>query len=198
MTSSLDRITVSLPVRQDICLTNILHTDRVRVLHLVTNPGIYATTLIPHPYTPDHLDQYYDALAFLYANAPTCLLWAIRDTSHGDRFIGSVGLHPPATGVFKDFSLSGNNAYYGLGCYLDPEYWGRGIMGACVRTVIEEVGWRELGLDRVRSEVFAGNEASLRIHVRLGFKEIARIEKKYNRCGKDIDVVEMELLRKRD
>lgn len=55
-----------------------------------------------------------------------------------------------------------------LGYWLAEPFWGRGIMTAAVRAVVEH-GFSELGLHRIHAEPFAGNAASARVLEKAGF-----------------------------
>jgi len=80
-----------------------------------------------------------------------------------NRYIGRCGLHPmPGGGV-------------GLGFYIARAYWGRGFATEAARAFVE-YGFRELKLRRILASVEVGNEASVRVLEKLGFKRVRREE----------------------
>jgi ribosomal-protein-alanine N-acetyltransferase len=55
-----------------------------------------------------------------------------------------------------------------LGYWLGEPFWGRGIMTAAVRAVVEH-GFSELGLVRIYAEPYVGNAVSARVLEKAGF-----------------------------
>lgn len=59
-----------------------------------------------------------------------------------------------------------------FGDYLAPEYHGRGIMTAVVKTQIEKWGIPRMNARRIRAGTFAGNVGSQKVFLKNGFKHI--------------------------
>ena len=205
MQTSLEKITRSIPIPNTkiagIQLSNILHTDAMRILSYCQNPLITDTTLIPVPYSTRDLEDYYDNLAQIYAMSSTCLLWAIRDTNIPDKFgigryIGSVGLHPPKhqNEMWKNNSLAAHSQFHVLGYYIDPNYWGKSIMSNAVQVLLNDIAKKELKLQRVRSEAFDGNMASHAVLKKAGFVNAGHVKDKYEKQGKKISSTHYELV----
>ena len=111
---------------------------------------------VPFPY---HLS---DANAWLKTRRPNL---PIEETNFaidlpGTGFVGQIGFHRGQTGTI-------------IGYWLGQPFWGRGIM---TEAVIASLDWffRATDADRVISGVFAFNQASLAIQIKLGFTQTGR------------------------
>jgi len=90
-----------------------------------------------------------------------------------NRYIGYCGIYPHfgAAGA-----IPGEGA---LGFYLARDFWGQGLATEAGREFVE-FGFSELRLSRIVATVEVGNEASLRVLQKLGFRLLRR-EKGENR-----------------
>ena len=80
-----------------------------------------------------------------------------------NRYVGRCGLHPmPGGGV-------------GLGFYVVKFEWGRGLATEAARAFVDH-GFREMKLKRILASVEVGNDASVRVLEKLGFKRVRREE----------------------
>jgi len=113
--------------------------------------------LVPHPYGPEH------ARSFL-------------EKTLGGGFPDKLGLAIEVDGrLAGGIALAGLSALPMLGYWLGPPHWGRGLMTEAVAAVLAH-GFGTLGLTRVGSGIFAGNEASLAIQRRAGFEVVGQSE----------------------
>jgi ribosomal-protein-alanine N-acetyltransferase len=80
-----------------------------------------------------------------------------------NRYIGRCGLHPMPEGQV------------GLGFYIVRSHWGRGLATEAAQAFVD-YGFRELKLQRIVSSVEVGNDASVRVLEKLGFKRVRREE----------------------
>jgi len=92
-------------------------------------------------------------------DAPGTGLWAIRATGH-QAIIGFVG--------FREF---GDPPQLQLLYGLLPLYWGRGLATEAARAVCDHAR-RELGLTEIRASTDVANEASARVLLRLGMRQV--------------------------
>lgn len=60
-----------------------------------------------------------------------------------------------------------------LGYWLAPEHWGRGIVTRAARAILSAY-FAATGAEEVSSGVFLGNEASLAVLRKLGFREVGQ------------------------
>jgi phosphinothricin acetyltransferase len=76
--------------------------------------------------------------------------------------------------------------------YVSPQYQGRGIG----RRLLEELSRlaETLGYHAIIAQVVGGNEGSLRLHERCGFKTVGVLKEVGNKFGKWLDVIVMEKL----
>jgi len=79
--------------------------------------------------------------------------------------IGSMGLH--------SISPKDHSATFGIGIG-EKDYWSRGYGSEAARLLIK-YGFEQLNLHRISSSVWAFNERSYRMHLRVGFKEEGRL-----------------------
>ena len=101
----------------------------------------------------------------------------------GDGLIGSIGYH-----LIDEIP--------NVGYWLAKPFWGRGLMSEAVEAVI---AWLFSVSDHqlIRSGIFEGNQASLRIQQKLGFKIIGSEKKHCLARGKNLTHLEMRLSRRR-
>ncbi|MGQ0601267.1 MAG: GNAT family N-acetyltransferase [Anaerolineales bacterium] len=76
--------------------------------------------------------------------------------------------------------------------YLAPDVHGRGIGKLLMTPLIEAA--RELGLHAIVAGIDSENVASLKLHARFGFVEVARFREVGFKFGQWLDVVYMELV----
>jgi RimJ/RimL family protein N-acetyltransferase len=105
----------------------------------------------PHPYRLEHAGEFIRRVS---AAAPRTV-FAIATESEA---VGSIGLMP-GQDVHR-FTAE-------LGYWLAEPYWGRGIVTAAVRAMVE-YGFAELALRRIYAEPYAGNAASVRVLEKAG------------------------------
>lgn len=109
---------------------------------------------VPYPYTRS------DAEAFLAAARRGGHSDLALSITHGGRVIGGIGLT----------ALRGKHEF---GYWLGRRHWGRGYATEAGRTFLAYVFGR-LDIESLRSGVFFDNPASLRVQVKLGFREVGR------------------------
>ena len=121
------------------------------------------------------------------ATAGTRVMFVIEATdSKSNKPIGSIGLsniHP------KD-----HHAVFGIAIG-EKAYWSKGYGTEAARLIIR-YGFEQLNLHRINSFAIAFNERSLRLHLRVGFKEEGREREGIFRNGAYHDHVVFGLLRK--
>jgi RimJ/RimL family protein N-acetyltransferase len=95
-------------------------------------------------------------------------MWATAYKPEG-RYIGRCGVYPhfgPSGGA-----IAGEGS---LAFYLAREYWGRGLATEAGRAFVD-FGFHKLGLSRIVTAVQVGNDRSVRVLEKLGFR-LARTE----------------------
>jgi RimJ/RimL family protein N-acetyltransferase len=116
----------------------------------------------------------------------------------GERFLESVLSHNPAKilaivvegeavgsiGVFPQQDIHCLNAE--MGYWLSEDWWGRGIMTAAIRQVVE-YGFKTFPVDRIFARPFGSNTASQRVLEKAGFRLEARFEKTLLKNGELLD-----------
>lgn len=134
---------------------------------------------VPHPYTRYHAEAY--------------LPGARRSARAGKSLTLSI---------FRDGRLIGGTSvarlpdYCEFGYWLAHDAWGRGYAteaGAAVLAYAFEV----LGLRQIRSGVFAGNTASLRVQTKLGFRRIGIGRRMALAQGRTVEHIDTVLTRRR-
>ncbi|RUS25809.1 acyl-CoA N-acyltransferase [Jimgerdemannia flammicorona] len=159
-------------ITPDVCLTPFLNTDVLALVHIhATSPNIERfTNNTQNPYTVT------DAVEFLlraqrdliHEPTGTCLKFAIRDS----RTMKLVGL----LGVFRSWKYGpGDERWWSLGYALAEAWTRRGIVTACVRCVMEQVG-RKLGARWWECQAMVGNLASRKVLEKCGFVLVEEVE----------------------
>jgi L-amino acid N-acyltransferase YncA len=76
--------------------------------------------------------------------------------------------------------------------YVDPAVHRRGIGSALVRAVLDEARARDVHV--VMAGIASDNGVSLRLHERLGFKEVAHIPEVGFKCGRWLDLKLLQIV----
>lgn len=164
-------------VTPDIHLSAIVPADRDDIIAQVQHRELSRyTRVIPFPYPAALAEQWIASIADDVSHHGRETIWAIREKS--GRMIGCVELAPGALG--KEHTSE-------IGYWLAIPYWGRGIMTAIVRHMVE-LGFRQFGLERITAHVFVLNTASARVLEKCGFViEAPLLRKEYRRDGQTFD-----------
>ena len=96
---------------------------------------------------------------FLEPEAKAQNRWAIVRKADG-RVIGTIGYHRWMRAYFRAE----------VGYDLSPDCWGQGYMTEAFREVIRH-GFERLALHRIDALVYTGNDASIQLLKRMGFKQ---------------------------
>jgi RimJ/RimL family protein N-acetyltransferase len=129
-------------------------SDRAALVRAADNRNVWRNLAhrFPHPYTEDDADRWF---AMLRA-APTPTHWAIEVDGQA---VGGIGID-------LGEGIHARTAHFGY--WLAEPHWGRGIMTAAVRTVVDHV-FAEFGVARLEAPVFSWNPASMRVLEKCGF-----------------------------
>ncbi len=76
--------------------------------------------------------------------------------------------------------------------YLSPRYRGRGIGKELMQRLIEEC--RRAGFHALIACITEGNEASVALHLKLGFKQVSHFEEVGMKFNRKLDVYDYELI----
>ena len=99
--------------------------------------------------------------------------------------IGNIGLHGIST---KD-----HGALFGIAIG-EKDYWSKGYGTEATRLILN-YGFQQLNLHRIWSAAFAFNERSIKLHMRVGFREEGRQREAMFKNGEFHDIVEFGILR---
>ena len=118
--------------------------------------------------------------------ATTQLIFVIEaiETDKG-KPIGTIGLH--------NINPKDHNATFGIAVG-NKQYWSKGY-GTEAAELIIRYGFEQLNLHRISSSAFSFNERSIRLHLKVGFKEEGRRREAVFKNGDYIDEVMFGLLR---
>src|SRR3954464_8424871 len=135
-------------------LRTYLEDDLPALLPLLGAREVVATTLrIPYPYTENDGREYIQRIQA--QEVPTS--FGIFDPMTGELY-GGVGL-----------TVDEQHARAELGYWIGFSSWGRGYATEAAREMVPH-GREPLKLNRIFAGVFAGNESSVRILEKLGFR----------------------------
>jgi RimJ/RimL family protein N-acetyltransferase len=73
-----------------------------------------------------------------------------------------------------------------IGYWIGLPFWGRGYATEAAREVVR-YGFQDLKLNRIFAGVYGGNEASMRILTKLGFKHEGTLRQHYLKWGRFLD-----------
>lgn len=126
----------------------------------------YLTDRFPHPYTREGGKAFIE----MAMQAKPTAIFAIEVDGEA---AGGIGLHP-------QYDIQRRNAE--LGYWLAEPHWGKGIVTAAVREMVE-YAFNNFDIDRVFARPFGSNLASQRVLEKAGFKLEARFEKTLIKFG---------------
>jgi ribosomal-protein-alanine N-acetyltransferase len=179
--------------------------DAPRLAVIANDKDVAENLSFPHPYTLDHANAW---IANSYApdahgNTPAffCIVpkpgvadGDVDAPADGLALVGGIGL---AVGAVAPRAHSAE-----LGYFLGRAYWGTGFVSeAGFALLARAFGGESLGapatpLQRVWARVAATNEASVRLLVRLGFREEARLRGAVMKDGVAVDELVQALTRR--
>jgi RimJ/RimL family protein N-acetyltransferase len=81
-----------------------------------------------------------------------------------------------------------------MGMIGEPKYWGKGIIGEAAKLIID-YGFTELGLHKIKAEIFNPNNRSLRAAEKLGFKQEGVLKEEAYVDGVYINVHQFAILK---
>ncbi|KAH7137983.1 acyl-CoA N-acyltransferase [Dendryphion nanum] len=141
----------------------------------------YMTLAFAHPYTLEHANTWIKLnLTDKLPNYVIC----IKESP--ETVIGGIGLKPGS-------DVQAHTAE--VGYWIAEEYWGRGIateaLEALVRYAFENDQYKRLG-----AGVFAGNDASIRVLEKVGFKKEGVLREHIEKHGETMDLVMLGLTKK--
>lgn len=131
--------------------------------------------------TIEQANEWLKWMGGMYA-AQDGLRWAV--TLHDTSFIGSAGLHR--------WNREGH--YAEIGCDIAYQFWGQGYGQEVMKEVIQ-FGWQHMKLNRIEANVVQGNQRSIHILEKLGFKKEGVLRQRLLKGGKYYDVIMFGLLR---
>ena len=149
------------------------HTnDLIDLVHFANNPRIAnnLTDAFPHPYTEK------DGIEFINmaTNDRPTLIFAIEVDG---KAAGGIGLH-------QQTDLKKRNME--LGYWLADIHWGKGIMSAAVKEMVE-YGFKTFKINRIYARPFGTNMGSQRVLQKAGFTLEGTFEKALYKKGEYID-----------
>ena len=92
--------------------------------------------------------------------------------------IGSAGIHFRS----RRYGDERGRGEGGLGYFLEPDFWGRGLATDAARLVVE-LGFGELGMQKISASCDAGNVGSERVMQKLGMTREAAFRHAHRRFG---------------
>jgi ribosomal-protein-alanine N-acetyltransferase len=135
-----------------------LPRDASAVLAVVGDPEVTRYHSVPTFTTLVEAQAALERLEQRYATRDA-IRWAIELAEHGE-MIGTVGL------LRFDFE----HRHAEIGYAIARRWWGRGLTPEAAAAVIR-YGFSVLGLHRIEAGVLPGNDASVRVLQKLGFRE---------------------------
>ncbi|MGJ3240050.1 MAG: GNAT family N-acetyltransferase [Anaerolineae bacterium] len=113
------------------------------------------------------------------------LRWGI--TLKDGTFVGSAGLHRWNREVH----------FAEIGCDIAHPHWGHGYGQEAMRTIVN-FGWDYMNLNRIEATVVKGNNRSVHVMQKIGFKQEGTLRQRLLRGGKYYDIHIFGILRCED
>ncbi|MBQ4833080.1 GNAT family N-acetyltransferase [Pseudoalteromonas sp. MMG010] len=143
-----------------ITLRPFKHLDISDLQRILNNEVVtqYLSSKIPFPYTQS------DASWWITTGSQQGYIKAIE---LNDKLIGCIGIIP---GEFE-YQCNGE-----IGYWLDPAYWGKGIMKRAIISITNEV-FTHTSLQRIEAAVFSDNINSQHVLIKAGFNHEATLKR---------------------
>jgi [ribosomal protein S5]-alanine N-acetyltransferase len=150
----------------------IRHANNIKIWRNVRD-------IFPHPYTPTAADSFLSAV--MEQSGPESV-YAIEV---GGEAAGAIGIHP---------RINEERHTAEIGYWLGETFWGRGIATAAVRRLSQRA-LNEMDLYRLFANVFASNQASMRVLEKAGFQREGVLRRAVVKEGVLMDAVVYGLTR---
>lgn len=162
-------------------LTDICEGDEQYFFNILSSSRTIqdTTLLIPFPYTMADAEWWIQHNIKQREETGKTWTYAIRKGLANEEIIGVVG--------YKDLGLLHSHHTAEIGYWIAQPYWGRSIMPACVKTLVEIVKQdEELNVKILSAEIFEGNSASKRVVEKCGFHFECHLPDHYIKNGEKI------------
>lgn len=154
-------------------------TDIPMLTRWINSPDVRPYIVSLFPKTENWEERWYEELGKDDKSVVLCV-----ETKDGQP-IGGMGLH----------SIDWLNRTATTGAILgEKEYWGRGY-GTDAKLALLDYAFNVLNLRKIRSNVIAYNERSLRYSLRCGYKEEGRLRQEKYRDGVYHDLIQLAVFR---
>ena len=154
--------------------------DTAAVYEICQDPQIQAWTMVPSPYAYEHARHFVEQAVPAGLAAGTDAVFGIYHAQSG-RLLGMIGLH----------GITGPEAKHGaraeVGYWTAPDARRQGYTAEALRAVCRW-GLAELGLQRIEWIAFAGNDASRRLALKVGFTIEGTLRNRMVHRGRRTDI----------
>jgi len=150
----------------------------------LNGPLIMQNTLqIPHPYRKSDAIDWFEYVAEQERLHSRIRYWVIRNPK--GKCAGGIGFN-------ADYKPNSHKDE--IGYWLGAPFRGKGVMTSAVR-VVSQIGMEAYGYARIEANVFAGNEASVKVLERCGYEYEGICRKLYKKKDRYIDALRYALVR---
>lgn len=163
-------------------LRRLTHADAPALVSIFGNPDVLRYMNDPAVDTPEKAAELVDWMNGHF-DSGHAVRWGITLKEQGDAVIGTCGFH----------YYDRDNRHADIGYDLHPAYWGQGLMTEVVHTL---VNWCfvELDLHRIQADCTAGNIASERVLLKVGFTHEGTWRERDFEHGRFVDIRQFGLL----
>lgn len=169
---------------EKVILRPVRRSDIQYFLKWFNDPEVIQYLGLYLPMTEMSEDKYIEELGTTRARSDVSfVIEAINDNA--TKPIGDIGLHA--------INNKDHNALFGIAIG-EKDYWSKGYGTEAAQLSIQ-YGFEQLNLHRINSSAFAFNERSIRLHLKVGFKEEGRQREGIFKNGKYHDLVGFGILR---
>lgn len=172
---------MNIVVNDQICLSEILASDKAAWVEHMQEKEIHDHTFIPYPYTDKDFDDFLALVERRTQEQGEGHISAIR--THKGYLIGGLGFDGLILGHRADIAY-----------WLAKPYWNQGIMTVAVQAACM-FAFDRWSLVRITAAIFTGNTASARVLEKCGFQLEGLLRKHHLKEGRYIDANLYALLR---
>jgi ribosomal-protein-alanine N-acetyltransferase len=153
-------------VSENYLLNNIVESNPQQLFDLYSHPEVIRYIDMPTLNSLADAQNYIFKAAELFDKQQK-VVWAIYSKEQIDLL-----------GIIRLFGINREHHFANIGFELNRQCWGKGIISECLQVVLHFL-FTQVQFNRIEAQTFVGNERSIKLLERLGFKREGRLQQNF-------------------
>jgi ribosomal-protein-alanine N-acetyltransferase len=153
-------------VSEHYVLNNIIEANPQQLFDLYSHPEVIRYIDMPPLKSLADAQNYIFKAVDLFEKKQK-VVWAIYNKEQKDLL-----------GIIRLYGINREHHFANIGFELNRQYWGKGIISECLQVVLNFL-FTQIQFNRIEAQTFVGNERSIRLLERLGFKREGRLQQNF-------------------